>query len=288
MSSFLEQLRARAKENQNATQPPVPAAGTRDESQPGTGTAAVGEAALGVESALGAETQTSGIEGTESKPAEAPAPQAKATGLSFLAGLNRRVAATAPTDISSDSSALSGELSRGTDESSLSGGDEDDSLGEAGPDSSGRGDAPINAATIVESGDSTALAVPDSTLSAAELFKLRLASLAALCETESGITPLVHDTVKAHVAGIMTDLRDNPEMRGLLLDGDMHNIMAFVQSSTTIQQTKIEKTDKKRATASKKAITSSAFSAGFDMLDAVPTLSGTAALNTDNIETKVR
>lgn len=86
----------------------------------------------------------------------------------------------------------------------------------------------------------------------------------------------------------MTDLRDNPEMRGLLLDGDMNHIMMFVQSSTTVQQNKVEKTEKKRGAAAKKAITSSAFSAGFDMLDAVPTLSGTAGMNTDNIETKVR
>ena len=86
----------------------------------------------------------------------------------------------------------------------------------------------------------------------------------------------------------MTDLRDNPEMRGLLLDGDMNHIMMFVQSSTTVQQNKVEKTEKKRATATKKQITASAFDSGFDMLDAVPPLQGVAALNSDKIETKVR
>jgi len=86
----------------------------------------------------------------------------------------------------------------------------------------------------------------------------------------------------------MEDLRDNPEMRGLLLDDDMHNIMSFIQSSTTVQQNKVEKTQTKRATSAKKALAASAFDAGFDSLDAVPTLTGVGAMNTDNIGAKVR
>lgn len=283
MSNFLAQLRAKAKENQNASQAPAAPAHAA-EAQVGNDSAADGTTVVPQVQPDGQPAESArAIEGTESKPAEAPAPQAKPTGLALLASLNRRAASVPAAGIGLESKAGS------IIDDGIADGDEDDSPHENPVDSSGRGDAPVNAATIVEGGDSTAVAtIAQSELSAAELFKLRLASLAELCETESGITSLVHDSVKAHVAGIMIDLRDNPEMRGLLLDRDMHNLMMFIQSSTTVQQNKVEKTQTKRAMTQKKAALASAFDIGFDMLDNVPSLSSVGNMSTDNIETKVR
>lgn len=283
MSNFLAQLRAKAKENQNASQTPATPAHAA-EAQVGDDSVADGTTVVPQVQPNGQPAESArAIEGTESKPAEAPATQAKPTGLALLASLNRRAASVPAAGLGLDSKAGS-IIDDGTTD-----GDEDDSPRESPVDSSGRGDAPVNAATIVEGGDSTAVAtIAQSELSAAELFKLRLASLAELCETESGITSLVHDSVKAHVAGIMIDLRDNPEMRGLLLDRDMHNLMMFIQSSTTVQQNKVEKTQTKRAMTQKKAALASAFDTGFDMLDNVPSLSSVGNMSTDNIETKVR
>jgi hypothetical protein len=290
MSSFLEALRAKQKANQDAPT----TSGTATDTPMAPTTPAMGEAgtsAAHIERAADeSQARPNGaIEGTESKPAEGTTPPAKATGYSFLSSLSRNRPAEVRDAPSADPApAPPTNFLGGDDDDSLSGGDED-SLGAAGPTPEGRGDAPVNSATVVETGESTAVAVQGAgELSATELFKLRLAALDELCQTESGITPLIHDQVKAHVRGIMEDLRDNPEMRGLLLDDDMHNIMSFIQSSTTVQQNKVEKTQTKRATSAKKALAASAFDAGFDSLDAVPTLTGVGAMNTDNIGAKVR
>lgn len=288
--SFLDQLRAKARESQNATHAPVPSdVGT---AAPSTRSADATEGVASESASVGIQADASAsrpIEGTESKPAEGTTPPAKATGYSFLSSLSRNRPAEVRDAPSADPAPVPPtNFLGGDDDDSLSEGDED-SLGAAGPTPEGRGDAPVNSATVVETGESTAVAVHGADeLSATELFKLRLAALDELCQTESGITPLIHDQVKAHVRGIMEDLRDNPEMRGLLLDDDMHNIMSFIQSSTTVQQNKVEKTQTKRATSAKKALAASAFDAGFDSLDAVPTLTGVGAMNTDNIGAKVR
>lgn len=263
MSNFLQQLREQQMKrmNQDATSSesqPVPAVPVAEsESIPGT-------ASVHTDGAIPAESPS------------APAPQAQAPGNSFLARLARTSGAPAPSSSNDSESVPAG--ATGFD---LSGG-EDDSVDTDRNDSDGLGDAPVNAATVVEAGSDA------GSTSVADLFKLRLAALDELCQTESGITPLIHDTVKSHVRAIMVDLRENPEMRGLLLDQDMHNIMMFIQSSTTIQDTKIEKVAVKREKTKKTAQISASFDDAFAMIDNVPSLESLGNKSTDNIQAKVR
>lgn len=89
---------------------------------------------------------------------------------------------------------------------------------------------------------------------------------------------------------LMIDLQSNPEMENLIIDRDVHNIMAFIQSSAKAADSKFEvKAVKKEKTANNKSKTqakASLFADAFaDMLSDVDMLAG---MNTDNIETKNR
>ena len=122
-------------------------------------------------------------------------------------------------------------------------------------------------------------------------FQHILDSLDALCRDAAGITPLVHDSVKQHVRKVMEELRVNPEMRGLIIDRDVHNIMMFVQASTRRADVKfVEQATRKEKKSNKKIQASIFDDALAALLPAGPaaSLDSLGSLNTDDIETKNR
>jgi len=294
MSNFLQQLRdkARERENQSAAIPSATQANASDaRSADADGGSAPSTSESGVSAGVRQDGADAGARDRISAPTEspsAPATTTQAPTSSFLARLAGNRGAIAPTVPSVPAAEPAGETSifgGGSDSESTLGDEAGEALSSDDSNPEGLGDAPVNAATVVEG---EAAGAADSGATLADLFRARLAALDSLCQAESGITPLIHDTVKSHVKAIMVDLRENPEMRGLLLDKDMHNIMLFIQSSTQVQDAKVEKVAVKREKKAKTSAISGAFDDAFASLDAVPSLADLGNRSTDNIESKVR
>jgi len=122
-------------------------------------------------------------------------------------------------------------------------------------------------------------------------FQLMLDRFDEVCRAAGGITVTEHDIVKAHVKEIMLDLQQNPEMAGLLIDRDVHNIMMFVQSASTRSEEKIESVAIKRQKKISSNKLASAFDNAFDDLllgGPATSLDTIGDLNTDGIQTQTR
>jgi len=63
-----------------------------------------------------------------------------------------------------------------------------------------------------------------------ESLKSRLDSLDAIISSELGISTLTLDAIRAHVMEIMVTLKGQPELDSILIDRDVHNVLAFIRN----------------------------------------------------------
>lgn len=138
-------------------------------------------------------------------------------------------------------------------------------------------------------------------------FQTLLNEFDAMVGAVGNITQLELDQSRNFVARIMKDLVTHPELDGLVIDRDVHNVMKFVQASSgmanknfvTSQERKSKAADKKAAAA---AISLDVFDFGADIAGQMAALkakkgikpskplqiSDLSSLSTDDIETKTR
>lgn len=64
---------------------------------------------------------------------------------------------------------------------------------------------------------------------AGPVFKDRLQLLDNLVSSELGISPYTVDVIRSHVKQIMMDLVTQPELDAILIDRDVHNVLAFIR-----------------------------------------------------------
>lgn len=80
-------------------------------------------------------------------------------------------------------------------------------------------------------------------------FQEMLDTLDNLIVKESGINSFNIDLVRGFVRQIMTDLKTTPEYDAMLIDRDVHNVLAFIQhvknDAVTVKVTKKEKKEVK-------------------------------------------
>lgn len=109
-------------------------------------------------------------------------------------------------------------------------------------------------------------AVAESEVTGPVGFKAKLDAYDAMVGHLTKIDPVLHGVVKASVKSIMVDLIQSPEMRELIIDRDIHNIMLFVQSSTATADSHFESVAKKRVTKQANSAQKTQFGAGLDAL----------------------
>lgn len=77
-------------------------------------------------------------------------------------------------------------------------------------------------------------------------FKATLDKLDALVQSELGISPYTIDVIRGHVKQIMLDLVTQPELDSILIDRDVHNVLAF------IRHVKVDAVEARESTKTKK------------------------------------
>lgn len=83
-------------------------------------------------------------------------------------------------------------------------------------------------------------------------FQDMLNTLDGLIVKESGINSFNIDLVRGYVRQIMTDLKTSPDLDALLIDRDVHNVLAFIQHvKNDAIAAKVTKKEKKEAKAKK-------------------------------------
>lgn len=127
-------------------------------------------------------------------------------------------------------------------------------------------------------------------------FKEKLDKLDNLIVAGAGITQTTLDTCRHYVADVMMELRKFPEYDSILIDRDVHNVMMFVQQSTSQASKDFAKKGEAREKKASKAVAASQFdlSGLGDMttLDKKPgsssviSLVDLSSLNIDNIAAK--
>lgn len=127
-------------------------------------------------------------------------------------------------------------------------------------------------------------------------FRAKLDAFDSLVGHLTAIDPIMHSVVKGHVKSLMLDLNASPEMRELLLDKDVHNIMVFVQSATAKADVHFESVATKRIAKEAKGKNENKASIGAALDDLLLSfgkpkpkdVNSLANLNTDAIKSKER
>lgn len=104
----------------------------------------------------------------------------------------------------------------------------------------------------------------------------------------TGLDPTNIDLVKGHVKELMKELKTSPELRSIVKDTDVRNIMIFIRATAKNAEIQIETTQVKRAARTAKKANASLFLDAFDDLDSQVSLESLANMNTDMTETKTR
>jgi len=82
---------------------------------------------------------------------------------------------------------------------------------------------------IMDSKEVTVFVEPKVHEAAGPVFKDRLELLDSLVSSELGISPYTIDVIRGHVKQIMMDLVTQPELDAILIDRDVHNVLAFIR-----------------------------------------------------------
>lgn len=91
---------------------------------------------------------------------------------------------------------------------------------------------PATVSTDTEESQTSTVAVVEVATGPAG-FQAKLDKLDSLIGADNSISSLVIDQVRGHVKEIAIELHKFPEYDGILLDRDIHNIMAFMQQSVS-------------------------------------------------------
>lgn len=81
----------------------------------------------------------------------------------------------------------------------------------------------------IDSKEVTVFVEPATRQDAGPVFKDRLDMLDSLVSSELGISPYTIDVIRSHVKHIMMDLVTQPELDSILIDRDVHNVLAFIR-----------------------------------------------------------
>ncbi len=127
-------------------------------------------------------------------------------------------------------------------------------------------------------------------------FQEKLNRYDAIVGKLTSIDPIMHAVVKGHVKAIMVDLNSSPEMRELIIDRDVHNIMLFVQASTASADKHFEQVATKRIKKEANAKSENKANIGSALDDLLLSfgapkpkdVNAVATLNTDAIKPKTR
>lgn len=121
-----------------------------------------------------------------------------------------------------------------------------------------------------------------------EGFKATLEKLDAMIGSVMRVERTDFDIVRGYVASVMTELKEMPEYRGFVRAKDVHNLMKFVQASSSQaeNQFKVSSEKKEKKAVAKKKASSFNLEAFGDVPQKRMNLDALSGMNTDDIAVK--